>query len=224
LDFSSRLKYDPAPSSTKQFVNGFGQRLVWFGSLGGWVDSKEVTQDVYDKVMGGAAQNPSSFKAPSHPVDSVTWYKAVQFAEKLTILERGLGNLPTGYRYRLPTDLEWSEYVGRQDLNDAVTSVYERLDSTRPVGSMKPNEYGLFDVRGNVWEWCSDWYSQSVVNRLRKEGASANSQWIGTERKVLRGGAWNRSSQYELSIANRRAAQPSTQGADIGFRVVLMPN
>ncbi len=224
LDFSSRLKYDPAPLSNKHFVNGFGQSLVWFGSLGGWVDSKEVTQDVYEKVMGGAAQNPSSFKAPTHPVDSVSWYKAVQFVEKLTLLERGLGNLPAGYSYRLPTDREWSEYVGRQDLNEAVTSVYERLDSSRPVGSMRPNEYGLFDVRGNVWEWCNDWYSQSIANRTRKEGASANSQWIGTERKVLRGGAWNRSSQYDLSIANRRGARPSTQGDDIGFRVVLMRN
>jgi len=221
LDFGSRLKYDPGTSADRHFMNGFGQRLVWFGSLGGWVDTKEVTQEVYEKVMGGPS-NTSSFKAPNHPVDGVTWYKAVQFAEKLTILERGLGNLPAGYSYRLPTDAEWSQYVGKQDLNEAVTSVYERLESSRPVGTMKANEYGLYDVRGNLWEWCSDWYSQRIVIRIRKEGASANSQWIGTERKVMRGGAWNRSSQYELSIANRRGGRPSHEGNDIGFRVVLM--
>ena len=222
LDFNSKLKYDPAPSSNKHFKNGFGQSLVWFGSLGGWVDSKEVTQEIYEKVMGGAAQNPSAYKAPSHPVDSVTWYKAVQFCEKLTILEAGLGNIPAGYHYRLPTDAEWSQYVGKQDLNQAVTSVYQRLNSSRPVATMEPNEYGLFDVRGNVWEWCNDWYSRRIANRIRKEGASANQQWIGTERKVLRGGAWNRFSMYDLSIANRRGARPSTESDDIGFRVVLM--
>ena len=222
LNLSSSLKYDPVSSTDNHIKNGVGQSLIWFGSLNGWVGTREVTQEVYQKVMGGPKQNPSAFKAPNHPVDSVNWYQANQFAEKLTILERSLGNLPAGYHYRLPTDEEWSEYVGKQDLSQAVTSVYERLESTRPVGSMQPNEYGLFDVRGNVWEWCSDWYSQTIVNRIQKEGASANNQWIGTERKVMRGGAWNRSSQYDLSIANRRAARPSTSANDIGFRVVLM--
>ncbi len=220
LEFSTTLEMDGKPDMNGNFINGLGERLTWFGSLNGWVAANEVTQELYERVMG---DNPSSFKAPKHPVDSVTWYQAAQYAEKLTIIERGLGNVPEGYVYRLPTDKEWGAYVGKQGLDEAITSLGQRLQSSYPVGSMPPNEFGLSDVRGNVWEWCTDWYSQTIVSRIREAGGSANPQFVGTERKVLRGGAWNKSNAYDLSIHNRRAARPSTEGNDIGFRVVLMP-
>lgn len=221
LRFESKLKYEPAPPTTRDFENGFKQKMVWIGELNGWVAATETKQRDYERVMG---ENPSYFEAPDRPVDTVTWYEAAQYCERFTLQEGGLGNLPQGYRYRLPTDEEWSVFVGDAGLDQAVTSLYEQQKSTAPVASLVPNQYGLHDVRGNVMEWCQDWYSQSVVARVRREGASVNEAWIGTERKVLRGGSWARSSQYDLSVANRVAARPSAEDRyDIGFRVVLMP-
>lgn len=221
LNFTATLPYDPAPVTSRSFRNGLGQDMVWIGELNGWAAAHETTQAQFERLAG---ENPSYFKAPNHPVDSVTWYKAVKFCEALTVQEQGLGNLPAGYRYRLPTDAEWTKLVGGQKLDGAISSRFDRKSSTAPVGSLAPNQFGLYDVRGNVWEWVSDWYSQRTVTKVRQEGATPRPEWVGTDRKVLRGGAWNRSSQFDLAIANRMAARPSAEDRyDVGFRVVLMP-
>ena len=220
LEFNTKLKYDASPAANRHFDNGLGQRMIWFGNLNGWVASTETTQEQYERVTG---KNPSYFKDPKHPVDTITWYDAAKYCEGLTVQEQGLGNLPAGYRYRLPTDAEWTQFAGNAKLDQAITSVFNRQQSTAPVASLPSNEFGLFDVRGNVMEWCQDWYSQSVMARTQREGGMAQPSWIGTDRKVLRGGSWNRSSQYDLEISNRVAARPSDPDRyDIGFRVVLM--
>ncbi|MCB1206117.1 MAG: PEGA domain-containing protein [Verrucomicrobiae bacterium] len=220
LHFDATLTYDPAPVASRNFRNGVGREMVWIPALKGWAGAHEVTQEEYE-LLGGS--NPSYFKAPNHPVDSVTWFEAVKFCESLTAHEQALGTLPPGYRYRLPTDEEWNQLVGNQKLDGAISSLFDRQKSTSPVGSLAPNELGLYDVRGNVWEWVSDWYSQTILNRVQKEGATPNPEWVGTDRKVLRGGAWNRSSQYDLAIANRMAASPASKDRyDVGFRVLLM--
>lgn len=222
LSFSTTLTYDSAPVASRNFTNGLGQQFVWVGQLGGWVAAHETTQKDYERLTGS---NPSYFPAPNHPVDSVNWYEAAKFCEGLTVQEQSLGNLPPGFRYRLPTDQEWSIYVGNQKLDGAISSLFDRKKSTAPVGSLAPNEYGIYDARGNVWEWVNDWYSQTILNRIRKEGATPVPEWVGTDRKVLRGGAWNRSSQFDLEVANRMAARPSAEDRyDVGFRVVLMPD
>jgi hypothetical protein len=220
LHFDATLTYDPAPVTSRNFKNGLGREMVWIPALRGWAGAHEVTQAEYERLGGN---NPSYFKAPEHPVDSVTWFEAVRFCEALTDHERSLGTLPAGYRYRLPSDEEWSQLVGGQKLDGAVSSLFDRQTSHAPVGSLAPNELGLYDVRGNVWEWVSDWYSQTIVARIQRDGATATPEWVGTDRKVLRGGAWNRSSQYDLAIGNRMAASPSQKDRyDVGFRVVLM--
>lgn len=222
MNFTARLKYDAAPVASRNFKNGLGQEMVWIDELGGWVAACETTQQEYERIMGS---NPSYFKAPNHPVDSATWYEAGKFCDGLGVQEANLGNLPEGFRYRLPTDKEWSVFVGEQKLDSAVSSLFDRQKSTAPVASLAPNEYGLYDVRGNVQEWVSDWYSQTIVARMREEGAAPTPEWVGTDRKVLRGGAWNRSSRFDLDIANRIAARPSAEDRyDVGFRVVLMRN
>lgn len=220
LHFDATLTYDPSPAANRNFKNGLGREMVWIPALRGWAGAHEVTQEEYERLGGG---NPSYFKAPNHPVDSVTWFEAVKFCEALTAHEQSLGALPAGHRYRLPTDEEWSQLVGNQKLDGAVSSLFDRQKSTAPVGSLAPNEFGLYDVRGNVWEWVGDWYSQTIVNRIQKDGATANPEWVGTDRKVLRGGAWNRSGEFDLAVGNRMGASPSSKDRyDVGFRVLLM--
>ena len=219
LDFNVSLKYDPTPILNHDFINSYGQKMQWVEPLKEWVDAHEVTQKVYQAVIG---KNVSSFKGENRPVESVSWYDAKRFCEKLTIDERSRGTLPKGFVYDLPTDREWSVFVGGAQLEDAVTSRLGQLEGTADVGTSQANEYGLFDVRGNVWEWCDDWYSQTILKRSRDAKSPSNSSWVGTERKVLRGGSWSRSSGYDLATGYRLAVQPSkTDRYDSGFRVVL---
>lgn len=219
LDFNAALKYDPAPVLDHDFTNSYGQKMQWVAPLREWVAAHEVTQGVYEAVSG---ENPSAFKRAQHPVESVSWYDAKRFCEKLTINEQAKGTLPKGFVYDLPSDEEWSVFVGGARLEDAVTSRLGQLDGTAEVGTSQPNEYGLFDVRGNVWEWCDDWYSQKILNRTRQAKSPSNPSWVGTERKVLRGGSWSRSSGYDLANGYRLAVQPSKEDRyDCGFRVVL---
>jgi formylglycine-generating enzyme required for sulfatase activity len=220
LQFDATLTYDPTPATNRNFKNSLGSEMVWIPALGGWAGAHEVTQAEYERLGGS---NPSYFKAPNHPVDSVNWFESVKFCEALTTQEKSIGTLPVGYRYRLPTDEEWSRLAGGQKLDGAVSSLFERRKSTAPVGSLAPNEFGLYDVRGNVWEWVGDWYSQTIVNRIQKDGATPNPEWVGTDRKVLRGGAWNRSGEFDLAVGNRMGASPSSKDRyDVGFRVLLM--
>lgn len=222
LNFTASLTYDPKPVVNRSFTNGLGQKMVWVGEMGGWVAAHETTQAQYERITG---RNPSYFPNPNQPVESVKWYDALRFCEALTRRERSAGTIPDGYRYRLPSDREWSRFVGAQDLDGAVTSLFERRRSPAPVGTLEPNEFGIFDARGNVWEWVSDWYSQTIVRRVREDGSTPNPDWTGTDRKVIRGGAWNRSSRYDLAVGNRMAARPSSEDRyDVGFRVVLMPD
>lgn len=221
LTFDAQLVFDPAPKTQSDFANSIGLRLVWVNELHGWVGAHEVPQAAFEAVM---RKNPSSIKGPDLPTQGVTWYDASRFCELLTASERSSGQLPNGYRYRLPTDQMWSVFSGNADLGQAVTSASSRRDGPAPVGSLPANDFGLFDVRGNVWEWCEDWYSLDIVSRAREAGTSINQSWAGTERKVLRGGSWNRSSANDLHRDYRYGMRPSTaDNHEIGFRVVLMP-
>jgi eukaryotic-like serine/threonine-protein kinase len=128
----------------------------------------EVTQGEYERVMG---TNPSHFKGdPRLPVETVSWQDAMTFCERLSALpaERSAGRV-----YRLPTEAEW-EYACRAgsttiySFGDSEGSLgdYAWYDSnsgskTHPVGQKRPNAWGLYDMHGNVWEWCSDWYDGS---------------------------------------------------------------
>jgi Sulfatase-modifying factor enzyme 1/PEGA domain len=221
LAFNANLIPNLTPNINRNFTNGVGQKMIWFNNLNGWVADTETLQSAYEMVT---KSNPSDTKNPAHPVDSVNWYDATRYCETLTTLEASLGNVPAGYIYRLPTDQEWSSFAGEPSLTGEITSAYTRHQSSQPAGSAAPNQFGLYDIRGNVTEWVQDWYSQQIVNLAEKEGALARKEWIGTDRKVLRGGSWLRSTQVDLAIAYRRGGNPSQKDAnDVGFRVVLMP-
>jgi formylglycine-generating enzyme required for sulfatase activity len=168
-------------------------------SSGLWVGVYEVTQKSYQKVMGS---NPSAFQGGERPVDSVNWNDAVAFCQKLTEQERKADELPKGYHYNLPTQSQWENFVGDASLNDAVMSLnMPRRSSTAPVGSLGPNNYGLYDTRGNVMEWCLDPQDKPY--------------------RVLRGGAWDTYIDINARPEFREYSAPDLTKNDYGFRVVL---
>ena len=158
-----------------------------------WAAKYEVTQKQYEEITG---ENPSRFEGSDHPVDSVSWDDAVAFCEKLTAREQAAGRLPKDYRYDLPTDAQWDQFAAGTDLQDAVLSTTQVRTGTQPVGTTRPNPCGLYDVAGNVWEWCRDWYN----NDIRKKDSNKDLPSVPTDAeaaaqgpeetfKVLRGGA-----------------------------------
>jgi formylglycine-generating enzyme required for sulfatase activity len=173
-----------------EITNTIGMVLVGLPS-GMWVGKYEVTQAEYRKVMG---TNPSRSVNDRQPVERVSWNDAVEFTRKLTELERG--RLPPGKVYELPTERQWKEYGGGQRFEDlAGGGLNSKGAGPFSVGESGPgNKFGIFDVLGNVWEWCRD------------EGTG--------DAKLLKGGAFN-SANYE------RWVLPDKQVSNCGFRCIL---
>jgi hypothetical protein len=178
-----------------------------------FMDKTEVTQAEYRKVMG---KNPSRFSGCDDcPVEKVSWHDANAYAQKVG--------------KRLPSEAEW-EYVARggnknkgytyggsNDLNAVGWYSNNSGSKTHPVAQKQPNELGLYDMSGNVWEWCSDWYSDSYYRSSPKndpQGPNSGSS------RVLRGGSWF-SSVSLCRVADRFRGNPVDGGLSSGFRLVL---
>jgi formylglycine-generating enzyme required for sulfatase activity len=188
----------------------------------------EVTQAEYQAMMG---TNPSSFSGVNRPVESVTWYDARAYCTARTAQEMALGNVPSGMEYRLPTEAEW-EYACRAgtttefnvgaDLYCAdarfVYSFHSNSScsssSTVDVGGYSANAFGLYDMHGNVWEWCLDSYAGY------SSGAATDPFVTGGSNRVLRGGSWT-SNSGSCRSAYRNNFSPGGSGDGLGFRVVL---
>ncbi len=192
-----------------------------------WLGKYEVTQAEYEALTG---KSPSHFKGARNPVETVSWDDAAAFCAKLTEREDKAGRLPQGYEYRLPTEAEW-EYVARggarikgftysgSDTPGDVAWYGENSGSTtHPVGGKDPNELGLHDMSGNVWEWCLDWYDEVYYEKT--DGVSDPVNLQETSYRVLRGGSWNDSVRCVRS-AYRDRIRPSGTFIDLGFRVCL---
>jgi formylglycine-generating enzyme required for sulfatase activity len=177
----------------------------------------EVTQAQWKAVMGGS--NPAYFKGDKSPIEQVSWNDIQGFIRKL--------NAATGKRYRLPTEAEW-EYAARggnatksyrYSGDDAIGNIawYEgnSKSTTHPVGTKSPNELGICDMSGNVWEYCSDWYGAYSSTAQTNPPGPAN----GTVR-VLRGGSWGNETA-RCRVASRTAVRPDDRGSKGGFRLVL---
>jgi formylglycine-generating enzyme required for sulfatase activity len=175
----------------KPITNTLGMLMVWVPQ-GYRVSRYETTQSDFMKIM---KTNPSKFQGDSRPVENVTWEEAGEFCKKLTANEQAAGKLPKTFFYSLPTEAQWDFYVDEATVKDAITSFLGDRKNTENIGGLGPNKYELYDVRGNVWEWCST--------------------------PVARGGSW-RTFEDWLAISFRFIGAPGTRYDDIGFRCVLM--
>jgi len=221
VDLSVELQYDPEPRTGGPFTNGQEVRMRWIPSLRGWAASVETTQAVYEAITH---EDPSENKGPELPVTNVTWAAALKFCELLTIAERGLGFLPEGYAYTLPSDEEWSLLAAGTSLAQAVTNKDGLRQQPATVGSLAANALGLHDIRGNVWEWCRDSYTAEVHRREQVENGTGDRARINQRYKVLRGGSWTRSLETNLALGYRLAADANGHSDyETGFRVVLLP-
>jgi formylglycine-generating enzyme required for sulfatase activity len=147
------------------------------------------------------------------------------YCQKLTDHDRASGLLPTGCLYSLPSDAQYDIFVGDADLTDSVTSLKMnpiRIENTE-VGTKPANEYGLYDTRGEVWEWCMDWYQSSMNGRMiRQKNAWANNDGGGQKYKVLRGGSWIDVDPEYLDVSFRSSADPGIRDFIIGFRCIVV--
>jgi formylglycine-generating enzyme required for sulfatase activity len=173
----------------------------------------EVTQGQWIKVMGN---NPSNFKGDDRlPVEQVSWNDTQAFIAKLNALD-------VGYRYRLPTEAEW-EYAARAgttgpqygNLDGIAWYTSNSGDKTHPIGQKQANGFGLYDMLGNVWEWCQDWYDeQYYAGSPTGDPKGPSSGQV----RVLRGGSWSNYSGH-ARVSHRGKNSPDDGYDDIGFRV-----
>ena len=195
-----------------------------------YIGEVQVTQQLWMAVMG-ENNNPSWKRSKNHPVEYVTWYDCMDFIIKLNELTKH-----KEYQFRLPTEAEW-EYAARsggknhkystkrggflmgsegKKLHRFAWFIDNSENTTHPVASgLCPNELGLYDMSGNVWEWCQDWEayysSESVIN---PQGPSSGKS------RVLRGGSWN-SDARSCRVSYRYMGSPDSCRSDIGFRLSL---
>ena len=183
-----------------------------------YIGETEVTQELWKAVMGS---NPSNFSGMNLPVEMVSWDDCQTFITKLNQL--------TGKNFRLPTEAEWEyaarggqksrgyKYAGSNTLSDVAWYTDNSGSKTHPVKQKQANELGLYDMTGNVWEWCQDWYGSYSSNaQTNPTGPSSGSY------RVNRGGSWN-SSASRCRVAYRFGNSPGFRFSFLGFRVVLLP-
>ena len=192
----------------------------------------EVTQGQWKSVRG---TEPWDGKAgvktdKDRPATYVSWGDATEFCKKLTATERKTGKLKADEEYRLPTEAEW-EYACRAGTTTTYSCKknlpsYARFDWTyydlrasddyaQPVGTLRPNPWGLHDMHGNVNEWCSDWYGKKLPGGTDPVGPKVSNYVLN---RVIRGGSWVNDAQSCRS-AGRLSIFPSARRSDLGFRV-----
>ena len=191
-----------------------------------YMGKHEVTQEQWEKVMG---TDPSNFKGAKNPVECVSWGDSQAFLKKLNGLGKGPG------QFRLPTEAEW-EWACRAgtrtrfcsgETDEALADVAwfnaNSGNTTHPVGTRKPNAWGLHDLHGNVWEWCADWYDSSYG--LQSTAYSLHTDPAGPatgSSRVLRGGSWGNDPRGCRSTY-RGGVGPDVRYDVVGLRVVAVP-
>ena len=181
-----------------------------------YIGETEITQAQWRAVMGS---NPSSYTGDNRPVECVSWHDAQEFCKRLSEL--------TGKYYVLPTEAQWEyaarggnqskgyTYSGSNNVNEVAK--YNSSGGHSNVKNKKPNELGIYDMSGNVYEWCRDWYgSYNSSSQTNPQGPNSGSY------RVLRGGSWFNNASY-CRVANRYIYNPWNTSYRFGFRVVCLP-
>lgn len=182
----------------------------------------EVTQEQWEAVMGG---NPSGFEGPKDPVERISWIDCQQFLVKLNTKSGGEGS-----KFVLPTEAQW-EYACRagstgkccfgddeNEVGEYAWYIENEGKKTHPVGEKQPNAWGLYDMYGNVWEWCQDWYGDYEAEAVDDPSGPTE----GSNR-VYRGGSWI-SSSSDCRSAYRYEGRPYYRDDVVGFRVAAVPS
>jgi formylglycine-generating enzyme required for sulfatase activity len=217
-----------SPATEQDRSGNEGPQTVVTLTKGFWMGRYEVTQAEYLSVMGS---NPSSFTGDlNRPVERVNWYEATDYCGRLTAQERAAGRLPTGWAYRLPTEAEW-EYAARAgtaarfsygddpgytQLGNYAWYPANSGSQTHAVGQKQPNPWGLYDMAGNVWEWCLGWYATYPGGSVSDPVGPVS----GSDR-LLRGGSWGDGGARYCRSASRNNNTPDSRHLSIGFRAVL---
>ena len=181
-----------------------------------YIGKYEVTQALWKAVMGS---NPSHWKGDNLPVENVSWNDCQTFLLKL--------NAMTGQTFRLPTEAEWEfaarggnknrgyQYSGSNVLSDVAWYYDNSGNKTHNVGTKAPNELGIYDMSGNVWEWCQDWYGDyHGYSQTNPTGPSSGAN------RVYRGGSWG-SGAWLCRVAFRDNYTPGSRGNGLGLRLAL---
>ena len=179
------------------------------------IGQTEVTQALWKAVMGS---NPSRFKGDSRPVEYVSWNDCQTFISRL--------NAKTGKNFRLPTEAEWeyaargghsggSKYAGSDNINSVAWYADNSGNETHNVATKSPNSLGIYDMSGNVWEWCQDWYGNySSSSQTNPKGPSNG------DVRVNRGGGWSSFARY-CRVSRRYCNRLSNSYDCLGLRLVL---
>lgn len=181
-----------------------------------YIGKTEVTQALWQAVMGS---NPSNFKGADLPVECVSWNDCQEFIKKLNRL--------TGRNFRLPTEAEWEfacrggnnsrgyKYSGSNDIDNVAWYWDNSGEKTHPVGTKAPNELGIYDMSGNVYEWCNDWYGNyTSYSQTNPTGPHSGSG------RVYRGGCWSSYARYCRS-SFRIDGSPTIRDSLLGLRLAL---
>lgn len=184
-----------------------------------YIGKTEVTQELWKAVMG---ENPSYFKGDNKPVHNISWYDCQRFIDKL--------NMHTGKNFCFPTEAQW-EYAARggnmcqgykyagSNIIDEVAWYGEDYDECRPhkVSTKYANELGIYDMSGNVGEWCLDWYDNYTdSSQTNPEGPSAGSL------RVFRGGCYYSATAKDCRVTYRDNVNSGYRGSDIGLRLCIV--
>lgn len=174
----------------------------------------EVTQAQWESIMG---ENPSRSNGDLLPVERVSWKKCVEFCRRLNSAQPD-----DGWEYRLPTEAEW-EFACRAgstgdypsgDIDELCWNIKNSEERPHPVGQKKPNAWGLYDMHGNVWEWCSDWFGE-----YSSEAATDPAGPLSGSYRVARGGGYG-GPPAEFRPAYRAYVPPHFRHNSFGFRLV----
>ena len=180
-----------------------------------YISKYPVTQKQWMTIMGN---NPSGFTGDDLPVENVSWNDIQEFIQKL--------NRITGKNYRLPTEAEWEfasrggtgspkfKYSGSNAIDNVAWHAGNSENKTHPIGTKQANKLGIYDMSGNVWEWCGDWYGAYSY----REQTNPIGQATGSHR-ILRGGSWSSKNALECRVSYRGFQTPDCRGSNFGFRL-----